>query len=82
MAPDISRGSVPAIEPRLAAPAAGTWARMQRLLKLALVVAGERRQLAALDDRMLKDIGLSRSTAAREVAREFLDLPIGRIPRR
>lgn len=82
MAADISRGSVPAIHPGLGAAAAGTWARALRLLGLAVVVAAERRQLAALDDRMLKDIGLSRSTAAREVARDFLDVPIGRILRR
>ena len=38
-------------------------------------VARERRQLAELDDRMLKDIGLSRSVAFREFDRSFVDLP-------
>ena len=38
-------------------------------------VARERRQLAELDDRMLKDIGLGRSVAFREADRSFFDLP-------
>lgn len=82
MAADISRGSVPAIHPGLGAAAVGGWARALCILRFAFVVAAERRHLAALDDRMLKDIGLSRSTAAREATRDFLDVPTGRILRR
>lgn len=35
----------------------------------------ERRALAQLDDRMLKDIGLTRSEAYRETKRDIFDLP-------
>ncbi|HRD79009.1 MAG TPA: DUF1127 domain-containing protein [Hyphomicrobiaceae bacterium] len=47
---------------------------------LAFRVAAERRQLAALDDASLKDIGLSRSVAYREASRSILDLPADRLP--
>lgn len=53
------------------------WQLLARL-QLTLQISRERRQLAALDDRLLKDIGLSRSLAHREVERSILDLPIGR----
>jgi uncharacterized protein YjiS (DUF1127 family) len=36
-------------------------------------LARQRRALAQLDDRMLKDIGLSRADVAREVGRRFWD---------
>jgi uncharacterized protein YjiS (DUF1127 family) len=35
----------------------------------------QRRALMALDDRMLSDIGLSRSQAYRESSKPFLDVP-------
>jgi uncharacterized protein YjiS (DUF1127 family) len=35
----------------------------------------ERRMLASLDDRALKDIGLNRADVEREVGRSLLDLP-------
>lgn len=38
-----------------------------------IALARERRQLAALDDARLKDLGLTRGEAAREAARPFWD---------
>ena len=47
------------------------WFRVERILE----VRRQRRALMALDDRMLKDIGLSRTDAWREANRSPLDLP-------
>lgn len=47
---------------------------MIRQFAHALQVHRERRALAALDDRMLKDIGLSRSTAHKEANRALFDV--------
>jgi uncharacterized protein YjiS (DUF1127 family) len=55
--------------------------RAFRVVDLALKVRRERRELAALDDRMLADIGLSRSLVHEESARDLLDLPPERIRR-
>ena len=41
-------------------------------------VARERRQLAMLSDRQLRDMGLDPEAVARETARPFWDLPHGR----
>jgi uncharacterized protein YjiS (DUF1127 family) len=41
----------------------------------ALAVRRERRALLALDDRMLADVGLSRTDAYREAHRPLFDLP-------
>jgi uncharacterized protein YjiS (DUF1127 family) len=43
-------------------------------------LARQRRRLLALDDRMLKDIGLSRADAVREAARPFWDVDRTRWP--
>lgn len=40
-----------------------------------LTVARQRRHLMKLDDRLLKDVGISRADAEREAARKFWDLP-------
>lgn len=53
----------------------GTAVRLARFVVLALRVRFERRQLAALDDARLADIGYTRAEAARESARGFLDIP-------
>lgn len=61
----------------------GRWSIRHVLARvdLTLQVARERRQLAELDDRMLKDIGLSRSLAHLETERSPLDLPKSRVNR-
>lgn len=43
--------------------------------ELAVQVRRERRQLASLDARLLKDIGLDYGRAFSETSREFTDLP-------
>lgn len=64
------RWSAPALSDRLLT----LYARLDAAWR----IRRERRQLATLDDRLLKDIGLSRSTAYDETRRSFLDLPAGR----
>ena len=54
---------------------AGTLVRVARKVGFALQVRRERRALAALEPRLVKDIGLSTSTAYREANRGILDLP-------
>ncbi len=82
MTPGLSRGSVPAVAPALGTPLERAALRLVRFIEAAIRVAAERRELAALDDRLLKDIGLSRSLARRETARDFLDVPEHRVRRR
>ncbi|MEM9028402.1 MAG: DUF1127 domain-containing protein [Pseudomonadota bacterium] len=48
-------------------------------VRYALQIRRERQSLAALDERILKDIGLSKSMAFRESTRGFFDTPeVGR----
>lgn len=54
--------------------------RLITLIETWLDLARERRTLAALDDRMLKDIGLNRAAAAQEARRPFWDVPEERKP--
>lgn len=75
------QGSLPQIPVPLQTAASGGWTRLRHFLETALVIAAERRQLASLDDRMLRDIGLSRSMIERETARDFFDVPPERWPR-
>lgn len=46
-----------------------------RFLAEVVRVRAERRSLMALDDRMLKDIGLSRGQAENEAGRSIFDVP-------
>ncbi len=50
----------------------GLWQRVRRWRQL----AWERRQLAAMSDDMLKDIGMSRADVSGEVERPFWDDPL------
>lgn len=68
-------GTVPAI-------ARSTQADRANLVNRAWLVYAvwkERRALASLDDRALKDIGLSRADVEHEVSRNMLDVPGRRI---
>lgn len=49
-----------------------------RAFELALQVRRERRQLLGMDDRMLKDLGLS-GIADAEASRPFWDVPLDRL---
>jgi uncharacterized protein YjiS (DUF1127 family) len=74
-------GSVPAITTVAGSPAKRAVARLWRFIEAALRVRRERRELGALDDYLLKDIGVSRSQAQREANRDFFDVPEHRIRR-
>jgi hypothetical protein len=43
-------------------------------------VARQRRQLFTLDERVLKDIGVTRADADREAGRDFWDIPEDQMP--
>jgi uncharacterized protein YjiS (DUF1127 family) len=58
------------------------WLRAARYFLSCLDVARQRRQLLALDERKLKDVGISRIDALREANRQFWDLPEHLKPRR
>ena len=58
------------------------WPRGARYLLTCLDVARQRRQLPTLDERTLKDIGVSRIDALREANGGFWDIPEKQKPRR
>ncbi len=60
--------SGPALSPLRVSLPLGKWIR----------VSSERRSLAGLDQRQLRDIGIDAATAAGEASRPFWDLPEGR----
>jgi uncharacterized protein YjiS (DUF1127 family) len=67
--------------PPLARPGFAVKARLTHAVswvERAFRTARERRQLMALDERALKDIGLSRADAHSEWTRRFWDLPCDR----
>ena len=57
--------------PTAASARRGRW----QWLKLRIEIRRQRRQLARLDDRALKDIGLSRAEAEAEARRSFWSAP-------
>ena len=64
--------------PHIATPSLGLRLRVMRAvawMEAAFRTARERRQLMTLDERALKDIGISRADAHGEWSRPFWDLP-------
>lgn len=51
---------------------------LARFALLALRIRRERNQLAGLSDERLRDIGITRSAANHEAARELFDIPVAR----
>jgi uncharacterized protein YjiS (DUF1127 family) len=79
----------PALDGRPDARGRGLWGRLKRaarhagaMLRRWHELARERRQLAELDERMLKDLGLSRADVEREAGRPFWDVPVRTWPDR
>ena len=60
------------------APWGGRLRHLRNSVLLAVQVRNERRALRALDERALKDLGVSRSVADGESGRAFWDLPVDR----
>lgn len=58
----------------------GFFIRTAALVENWLSISRQRRALARLDDRMLRDIGVSRASANRESNRPFWDLPDYQLP--
>jgi uncharacterized protein YjiS (DUF1127 family) len=58
---------------------AGQVWRLILAFELALQVRSERRLLAGLDERTLKDIGFNRGDACAEAHRSFWDVPADRV---
>jgi len=58
---------------------AGQFWRFIAALELAVQVRKERRLLAGLDERTLKDLGFDRGAAGTEARRTFWDLPVDRL---
>jgi len=58
------------------------WLRAVRYFLICRDVARQRRHLLALDERTLKDVGISRINALHEAKRSFWDIPEHLKPRR
>lgn len=77
MTADIHKGNSQTIVHRIASGISHAWQSAQARAR----VRRERQLLATLDDRMLKDIGLTRADANHEAARPSWDVPACRLPR-
>jgi len=73
----IHKGNSQTIVHRIASGISHAWQTAQARSR----VRRERQLLATLDDRMLKDIGLTRADANLEAARPDWDVPDSRLPR-
>ncbi|MGI9405553.1 MAG: DUF1127 domain-containing protein [Hyphomicrobiaceae bacterium] len=62
---------------------AGTWiellARLATHFNLLAQINRERRDLQKLDDRQLRDVGITREDANREASRPYWDVPVERM---
>ncbi|MGE0024222.1 MAG: DUF1127 domain-containing protein [Hyphomicrobium sp.] len=69
---------IPRLARRSLRPTRSALVRAVSWVEAAFRTARERRQLMALDEQALKDIGVSRADAYREGSRPFWDLPSSR----
>lgn len=76
MTAHIHKGNSQTIVQRIASGISNAWQTAQARAR----VQRERQLLATLDDRMLKDIGLTRADANLEAARPSWDVPSYRLP--
>ncbi|MDH3741823.1 MAG: DUF1127 domain-containing protein [Hyphomicrobiales bacterium] len=76
MTAHIHKGNSQSIVQRIASGISYAWQTAQARAR----VRRERQLLATLDDRMLKDIGLTRADANLEAARPSWDVPSCRLP--
>ncbi len=72
---------LPIIASAVSRQASRLFARINAYLRLVDQIRRERRTLRTLDDRLLRDIGVTRDAAEREAARDPWDLPEARKPR-
>lgn len=77
MTAHIHKGNSQTIYHRIASAISHAWQAHQTRSRM----RRERQMLATLDDRMLKDIGLTRAEANLEAARPGWDVPESRLPR-
>ena len=77
MTAHIHKGNSQTIVHRIASGISHAWQSAQARSR----VRRERQLLATLDDRMLKDIGLTRADANLEASRSNWDVPDNRLPR-
>lgn len=80
MASPILTGSIPSFGAQFGRRVRPVWLQAKVYVVTAWTISKERRDLAQLDDRMLRDIGVGRDQAKRESQRDVFDLPRNRGP--